>query len=519
MGYGYGNIETPFVVNVSTPGVTNAASFGADINSADNLAAIQAALNVGGYVYIAKPGTYLIDGTLLIGSNTTFELGEGVIIRQKTTGANLLRNNDVANGNTNIAIIGGTWDYNYTGTGDTLDPHETHAIVLQNVNYLKISHVKVIDAHKYAWLLANITNLTVDGLDFDTNSDGMHLMGPINFADIRNLKGTTGDNLFAMTIGDYATYELTRGNMTNITVSGIYCNNSSEPVRLVGNPDYYFDNILIEDITGVVGAGRVVAIIQDTNLTYTDVRNLVIRNISCKSQLEQIYLTCKAGKNITIENISGGDPALGILKTTTDTNIEHLKLKNITTAANENAATFVLAGTINVFEIDGLTALKLNGSVSGLLNISGTYPEIRLKNITADYGAAFISVSGTVGRIFLDMFNVTNVTTMILKTSAGTTVLYAQNGYVSYTARFIANQSVDASLVRIFAQNIAFPSDANSRFITSGGGTISLQGATFRAKDLSVLAPSNGDMVFNTEPNFGTGVGLYIYDTSAWRKL
>lgn len=59
-----------------------AEAFGASPGAAPavNVAAIQAALNVGGFVTITTPGTYLINGTLYIGSDTTLRLGEGVLM-------------------------------------------------------------------------------------------------------------------------------------------------------------------------------------------------------------------------------------------------------------------------------------------------------------------------------------------------------------------------------------------------------------------------------------------------------
>lgn len=458
----------------------------------------------------------MIDGTLIIGSNTTIELGEGVIIKQKTTGQNLLKNSDTVNGNTNITIIGGTWDYNSPNVPDPNDPHNRHAIVLQNVIRLTLSKVKVVNALKYAWIIANTSYVTVDGLDFNTLSDGLHFMGPLNYADIRNLKGVTGDNLLAFTIGDYSAYELSRGNMTNIHVSGIYCDNTFEPVRLVGNTGYYFDNIVIENIFGSVSTGRVVRVIQDTDLLYTDVRNLTIKNVDCTAIGEQINIDCMAGKNITIENVSGGNPAYNVVKVDTNANLSNLILKNIVSPDNATLDVIVTHGFVqNLFVHDIIG--NFSGTSATLFRLDNV-GNINIANLSQVNGSNSI-IAGTVATINVSNFNVSGLQSVISKTGGNLTTLNINNGYASYTSRFAVNSSATTGELRITTRGLSFPNDTASRFSVSGLGTVSLNGYDFRSKDLSLLTPRNGDMIFNTLSTFGTGIGLYLYDTTAWRKL
>lgn len=66
----------------STP--TPIESFGASpsATAATNTAAIQAALNVGGLVTLTNPGTYAVNNTLVIASNTQLRVGPGVTIQE-----------------------------------------------------------------------------------------------------------------------------------------------------------------------------------------------------------------------------------------------------------------------------------------------------------------------------------------------------------------------------------------------------------------------------------------------------
>lgn len=65
-------------------GFTNAADFGfsPEASGVDNVAALQKAVDQTGTIIVAKPGVYKVAGTTYIGSNTTLEFGNGVIIQK-----------------------------------------------------------------------------------------------------------------------------------------------------------------------------------------------------------------------------------------------------------------------------------------------------------------------------------------------------------------------------------------------------------------------------------------------------
>ncbi|HHO7036701.1 TPA: hypothetical protein ACRVSW_005661, partial [Klebsiella pneumoniae] len=73
------------------------------------------------------------------------------------------------------------------------------------------SRIEVADARrfrKYAVCLANIRNVEVPRMNFNTYSDGLHIMPPYVGVNIGSLTGTTGDDMLALTGGDFTTYEL-----------------------------------------------------------------------------------------------------------------------------------------------------------------------------------------------------------------------------------------------------------------------------------------------------------------------
>ena len=108
--------------------------------------------------------------------------------------------------NRNIAIVGGIIDMNeanQTVSGNS----DTHAVRIFNCYGGKID-LEVRNAKKYAVLLANVDHFEVPHLEVDTASDGLHMMGPIGAISVGTVSGRSGDDLVAITLGDYATYEV-----------------------------------------------------------------------------------------------------------------------------------------------------------------------------------------------------------------------------------------------------------------------------------------------------------------------
>jgi hypothetical protein len=66
---------------------------------------------------------------------------------------------------------------------------------------------------KYIVLIANSKNITTIHINFDIQSDGLHFQGLIDTAYIYGVSEKTGDDMIVVTEGDYATYELSRGNI------------------------------------------------------------------------------------------------------------------------------------------------------------------------------------------------------------------------------------------------------------------------------------------------------------------
>ncbi|EPK1567088.1 hypothetical protein WJF00_001170, partial [Klebsiella pneumoniae] len=70
---------------------------------------------------------------------------------------------------------------------------------------------------KYSALIANVRNFVVPFANIDNYSDGLHFMPPYVDVHIKTIAGAGGDDIFALTGGDFAHYEISRGHGYDIT--------------------------------------------------------------------------------------------------------------------------------------------------------------------------------------------------------------------------------------------------------------------------------------------------------------
>ncbi|MGD2592561.1 phage tailspike protein [Escherichia coli] len=242
-------------------------------------------------IIVDLPGVYLINGPITIPNNTKLNIFTGVEIRNSDN-RNMtvfksqywdatIANPSVLTNKSDFLEISGGGFVNYNGNGSVPAPGgmNSHALCIAGVKHLKLG-IKVGGALKYAILAANIDFVDVpEGIIFDNNSDGLHLQPPIKNAYIRNLSGRTGDDMFAMTGGDYSSYDVgTRGSFDNIDVYGIYGENSLTAIKITGNTNTPFNQLKFGGIYGTYTLA-VVSIIADDQLTGTVVRNIDVNGL------------------------------------------------------------------------------------------------------------------------------------------------------------------------------------------------------------------------------------------------
>ena len=245
----------------------------------DDTAAIQAMLDKCGTVRISD-GCYLIRRPLIIHSNTHLILSQMATLRL-ADGANcsLLDNDglysDVAN--ENITIEGGIWDGNHMAQERQKIPNECRPgdenedkicdkqVYISNIyvvfmvrlihtERLTVKNVTFKNPTSYAIHIADAKHFTVENvvLDYDLlkpNMDGVHIQGPARFGRIHNVRGNANDDHVALCANGTIRSEITRGDIEDVDIDGIYCDNGYTGVRLLSRGDA-IRNIHISNIHG-----------------------------------------------------------------------------------------------------------------------------------------------------------------------------------------------------------------------------------------------------------------------------
>ena len=245
----------------------------------DDTDAIQAMLDMCGTVRIPD-GRYLITKPLIIHSNTHLILSSLATLRlADRANCSILDNDGLYSDetNVNITIEGGIWDGNHMMQERQKIPNEgrpgdenedkicdkqtyisniyvVFMVRLVHTQHLQVKNLTFKDPTSYAIHIAdsryfNVENITLDYDLLKPNMDGVHIQGPARFGKIRNIFGNANDDHVALCANGTIRSEITRGDIEDVDIDGVYCDNGYTGVRLLSRGDA-IRNIHISNIHG-----------------------------------------------------------------------------------------------------------------------------------------------------------------------------------------------------------------------------------------------------------------------------
>jgi len=284
----------------------------------DDTSAIQAALDEadaagGGQVKILTPGEYLVGSpstgppsksvtmlsgitiraALTIGSNTSLELGSGVVLRL-AAGANrvMLANKDPVGRNRNILLYGsGTIRNDQAQSIDNTGPefYGGQTVVLMGVDDLSIRELTFDTSStsiKYAVQIGDATHVKCKGLTGrQLFSDFLHFNGPLYHLEVSDIHAIAvaghGDNVVALIASEGGNLDVSQVTLTGyypeltgdsntypreirwFKIDGVYAQNTFQPVRATGRPTDTIRDGEIKSIHGTSQNGPLVAFSDD----------------------------------------------------------------------------------------------------------------------------------------------------------------------------------------------------------------------------------------------------------------
>lgn len=251
---------------------TNASDYGFSPNASgvENVKALQQALDQGGTIIVSQPGVYKVAGTSYIGSNTTIEFGNGVILRkvdEEGTFSHVLLNK---------GALTRTWDEHITVKGLHVSVNGVvkrydkifglrGQLAFFYVKDLRIEGFRCYDIEgvQFSIHVCTFEDLLIDDTILVGEKDGIHL-GRGNRFRISNAVFKTLDDALALNAHDYATSNPEVGWIENGVIENCH-DLSLEGQKLVG----YFCRILaggwvdwkegleLQNADAVVSEGRI----------------------------------------------------------------------------------------------------------------------------------------------------------------------------------------------------------------------------------------------------------------------
>jgi len=193
-------------------GFANAADFGfsPEASGVENTKALQRAVDQGGTIAVGQPGTYKMAGTVYIGSNTTLNFGNGVLLKKVT------ENGAFTHIILNKGALTKTYDQHITIEGlqiivNGIEKNMTEVYGLRGqlaffyVKDLRIEHFRCLDLGKgqFGIHVCNFEDLTINDVIIKGDKDGVHLGRGKRFT-ISNGVFKTFDDAIALNAHDYA---------------------------------------------------------------------------------------------------------------------------------------------------------------------------------------------------------------------------------------------------------------------------------------------------------------------------
>ena len=259
--------------------------------------AIQSALDSGASTVVIPAGTYSINQTLLMGSDTTLQADPNAVIRL-ANGANTLMVSNRSSNASNITLQGGVWDannqYNQRGADSDPNAYSGCAISFFSVDHLTISDLTVRNPDSFSVRVGNVQNFTIQNISLDDsvarlNQDGIHVNGNSCHGLISGIKAisanTPNDDMVALNADDTLTmtealvHGMQNGPISNVVVENLRADNAYTFVRLYSNTSR-LENVTLQDIKG---GFRYYAINMDNHdfpVGAGDIRNVTIDDVS-----------------------------------------------------------------------------------------------------------------------------------------------------------------------------------------------------------------------------------------------
>ena len=206
----------------------NALGFLPGRDAEENARALQAAVDLGGEIFVEAPGVYAISEPIALGDNTTLRFAEGVRLHREPS-----RSGRNGNAFINKGALTREWNRNITLDGLTLEcdgvesartlPGWRAQVGFMFIEGLTVKNITItgLAAKDYGIQLAFFRDIVIEDAFIEGNKDGIHLGPGSNFT-IRRGRFRTFDDPIALNAYDYSSSSPVVGTIENGLIEDCY---------------------------------------------------------------------------------------------------------------------------------------------------------------------------------------------------------------------------------------------------------------------------------------------------------
>jgi hypothetical protein len=486
----------------------------------------------------------------------------------------------VYNRDQNISFKGGIWQLgNNAATGINL-----HAFLFRFIDNLTVEineTSRPTGAGKYMIAIGGCTNVVASGKNITNSSDGIHFTGPCFNINVPYLSGSTGDDLLALTCGDYSQYADTGGDIIGVTIGTVQGQKWGALgclMKLIAGAGWLLDDLKVEGQILGAPAQDAVYIGDDPGQVATvggtygniDVGTVVASTAPGYYQLylgspaadriaaklhyppTTAYAACfvTGASTVTINELdltadAGGVNTRALQINSATVTINMVRLRGHWAPTAGNAFVYAQAGTVNQMVLEDITA-ALGSSTGNVIDVIGaTVGDIVFRggNITGTLGYAVYYTAGTISRVRFIGTNIGALTaafraavslaatdiTLDAVIFAGTNraVDFYSSGTctIGHGCQFLnlQNAAIYASgaTVRVVGAPPALTAGTFTLLQRAASEAVSVNGPGLSV-DLAILTPLEGDMVIDSSSRTGS-TGVAVHHTggtgNGWKNL
>ena len=387
----------------------------------DDTAAIQEMLDKLGYASLPAPKEhYLISKPLILHSGCKLKLPRFAEIRLAPQSNCVMIRNEMKDGIgkpgssklfsylehhspdftvENIAIEGGIWNFNnkeqapnpigkYDREG-YIEGYSGFGMLFYNVKNFTLENLTLKDPVNFGVNMDTVSYFNVHDITFDyndgnpyqSNMDGIHIVGHSNHGRITGLFGTCYDDIVALNA-----HEGSCGPISDVTVSGIYTSESYSAVRLLSaSKRSPIRNIHISDVHGTFyhfGIGLM--------NYYNTGENGILENIT----IDNVYAS-KSSRDKVKFYLVHDYRKYGVIDVAEEVEVKNLKISNVhrvETVDPTPTLWFFEGATMENVIIDNVTSKNLTGSDEmPLCDIKSDVKGLVATNLYEDGKAVFVN--------------------------------------------------------------------------------------------------------------------------------